>query len=321
MTTVKSRWWGKIHFDALSKDAFGYLQNAGACFGNPIDRLMHMNQPAVEFYKENGIDLSRERLEIALCAQHNNGGLAINCWWETNIKGFFAVGEVSASHGVYRPGGSALNSGQVGSMRAARYIAARRLGKPSSLDQFMQTVLPQIEPLLKCSLRILGRGEDNTRLIWKQAAVRMSLYGAAIRNSADIEYAIEETKKELDGFWDLARAQAPKRLPLALRVYDMLICQYVYLSAMKNYIENGGESRGSALYSGKKGMHPHSLLAETYGFQLDDGALGNLVQEVQYRGEACRFNWRHVRPIPRGDDFFENVWRSFRENENIDEEA
>ena len=37
----------------------------------------------------------------------------------------FPVGEVNGSHGVYRPGGSALNAGQVGSLRAAEYIANR----------------------------------------------------------------------------------------------------------------------------------------------------------------------------------------------------
>ena len=94
-----------------------------------------MNAPAVSLYKDKGVDLTSEPLEIALCAQHNNGGLAIDCWWQTNLEGFFAAGEVSASHGVYRPGGSALNAGQVGSTRAASTLphggrAGRSTTKP-----------------------------------------------------------------------------------------------------------------------------------------------------------------------------------------------
>jgi succinate dehydrogenase / fumarate reductase flavoprotein subunit len=27
--------------------------------------------------------------------------------------------------------------------------------------------------------------------------------------------------------------------------------------------------------------------------------------------------WRPVRPIPEDDDFFENVWRDYREHRNI----
>ena len=74
-----------------------------------------MNSPAVELYREHNIDLASEPLEIGVCAQHNNGGLKGNIWWESDLRHLFPVGEVNGSHGVYRPGGSALNSGQVGS--------------------------------------------------------------------------------------------------------------------------------------------------------------------------------------------------------------
>ena len=33
---------------------------------------------------------------------------------------------------------------------------------------------------------------------------------------------------------------------------------------------------------------------------------------------TCRTAWRAPRPIPEDDDFFENVWRSYRETENVD---
>lgn len=54
------------------------------------------------------MDLYHEKLEIAICAQHNNGGLSTDAYWETEICGLFAVGEVCGSHGVTRPGGTAL---------------------------------------------------------------------------------------------------------------------------------------------------------------------------------------------------------------------
>ena len=123
---------GELDFTLLSDEARTYLRRAGACFGTPIDRLMVMNRPAAEFYLEHGIDLSLNPLEIALCAQHNNGGLSVDGWWQTNIKGLFAVGEAAGTHGVYRPGGSALNAGQVGSARAARYISRHAMSSMSS---------------------------------------------------------------------------------------------------------------------------------------------------------------------------------------------
>ena len=65
--------------------ALAYLEQAGVCFGTPLERLLHMNKPAVDFYLDRGVDLAKQPLEIALCAQHNNGGLAVDCWWQTEV--------------------------------------------------------------------------------------------------------------------------------------------------------------------------------------------------------------------------------------------
>ncbi len=54
--------------DSLEPQARDYLQKAGALQNTPIERLAHMNTPAIEIYSENGIDLYSEPLEIAVCA-------------------------------------------------------------------------------------------------------------------------------------------------------------------------------------------------------------------------------------------------------------
>jgi len=58
----------------LGPEAYGYLERSGALMATPIARLRKMNPPAVALYRSHGIDLAREPLEIAVCAQHNNGG-------------------------------------------------------------------------------------------------------------------------------------------------------------------------------------------------------------------------------------------------------
>lgn len=115
---------------ALSAEARDYLDRAGVLFGTPVERLRRMNDPAYRFYLERNpyLDLERDLLEVDVCAQHNNGGLVVDAWWQSNVAGLFPVGEAAGAHGVYRPGGAALNSGQVGAMRAAQFIAARRAG-------------------------------------------------------------------------------------------------------------------------------------------------------------------------------------------------
>ena len=78
---------GNLDFTLLGDEAYEYLKRSGALFGTPIQRLAHMNQPAIDLYMDNGIDLSTEYLEIAVCAQHNNGGLG-QYMVESNLRHF-----------------------------------------------------------------------------------------------------------------------------------------------------------------------------------------------------------------------------------------
>ena len=114
---------GKMDYTKLSEEALEYLRESGSMQELPIQRLAAMNPAAIELYRSHNIDLAAEPLEIAICAQHNNGGLAGDCWWQSNIRHLYPIGEVNGTHGVYRPGGTALNAGQVGGIRAASYIA------------------------------------------------------------------------------------------------------------------------------------------------------------------------------------------------------
>jgi len=306
----------EICYSDLSTEAREYLEKAGATFGTPVERLLHMNGPAVSFYKDKGIDLLTEPLEIALCAQHNNGGLSIDKWWQTNVEGFFAAGEVSASHGVYRPGGTALNAGQVGSTRAAQFIAANCQGEPMAAEDYEKTNAKTISEAIAISEATLC-DEDNVKFMWDKTVKRMSRYGAAIRNNEGILNTIEEIKEELGKFQKQVRVTKPGELHRVYRLHDILMCQCVYLQAMVDYTTNGRKSRGSAMYFDKAGSCPHPALPEIFRYTLDDGSSGDKVQEVLYKEGKCTFSWRDVREIPKDDDFFENVWRSYRENGNI----
>ncbi len=306
-----------VDFSALTPEAREYLEKAGACFGTPIQRLLHMNKPAVDFYRDRKVDLETGMLEIALCAQHNNGGIAVDCWWHSSLEGLFAVGEAAGSHGVYRPGGSALNSGQVGAIRCAQYIAAVRKGEPAQTPAWGEAVQAQLADAVALA-DVQGSGAtQDIREVYRGAAVRMSRFGAAIRNADEITKAAAAAHAELAALEKLAAAAGPGGLPWVYRLRDMLISQIVYLGAMEDYIAQGGASRGSALYSDPKGEKPYAQLPEIFAFMLDDGSRGKLVQQAAWNAGQCEYNWRQVRPIPEDDDFFENVWRSYRENGNI----
>lgn len=305
-----------VDFKILGSEAFEYLEKAGALFGTPIERLLHMNRPAYEFYLSRGVDLLKEPLEIALCAQHNNGGIAVDKWWQSNIEGFFSAGEAAASHGIYRPGGSALNAGQVGSTRAAQFIAANRKGEAPEISEFIFKTSIKIKKMLSIAGKVMGE-QSNVKEKWGDAQIRMTKAGAAIRDSAMIEELIKKVKLEILDFNKIIKVSKPVELPQMFRLYDILISQFVYLSSMTDYVVKGGKSRGSALYCDKEGEKPEKSLPEVFRFKLDDGKRNNLIQEVVFENGSCSFKWRPVHEIPEDDDFFENVWRNFRENGNI----
>ena len=305
---------GEFSYDDLLPEAHEYLTRAGACFGTPIERLAHMNQPAIDFYRDKGVDLYTQPLEIALCAQHNNGGIGIDCWWQTNVKGLFAVGEAAASHGVYRPGGTALNAGQVGSTRAAQYIAARCQGDaPACFDTEAAAALTEMAALADACRADTG----NVRALWQHAAEEMSRCGAAIRDPAQIRAYGKQVEAQLAGFAKTVKAGSRTELAMVYRLRDMLLSQHAYLTAMADYTAHGGKSRGSALYTDLTGgIKPFTQLPDTFTFALDE-AEAPLIQELWLENNTCRTAWRAPRPIPEDDDFFENVWRSYRETGNI----
>lgn len=307
----------EILFDQLSGEAYEYLSSAKACFGTPIERLEHMNAPAVSFFLDKGVDLKTERLEVALCAQHNNGGLSVNEWWQTNIAGLFAVGEVSGTQGVYRPGGSALNAGQAGAFRAAQYIAARCQGEPDAADDVLKLCKEQVLEIISLGTQALSEQEDNLSETWETITARMSRVGAAIRNLSDIHDTRIMLENEISSFPETIKIREKRKLCKMYRLRELMICQYVYLGAMEDYINNGGLSRGSAMYTDIEGDIPDDSLPEMFRFRLEQDESENMVQEVKYVGGKCEFSWRKAHEIPDVDHFFENVWRDFRINRNI----
>lgn len=309
-----------LPYASMIPEAKEYLSQAGACFGTPIERLKHMNEPAILFYQDHHVDLFKERLEIAVCAQHNNGGLSTNHLWETNLSGLYAIGEVCASHGVTRPGGTALNAGQVGAVRAAEGIFLKK-------RTHMKEASPSTESGIKERLRIQAldrirlseHAEGNCPLseLWINASKRMSAAAGMIRNQVQMETALKETEDDICQFMQKAKSPSVSQLSLFYKLYDMLLSQKMYLFAMLDYAKAGGGSRCSALYTDSTGELPGfpgcQTFGELYRCRLDQKMHGQEVQEVTLKEGTPSASRRPVRPLPDVDYFFENQWRIYRE--------
>ncbi len=303
----------QIDFSRLSEEAFGYLQKAGGCFGTPIARLQHMNQPAVALYRDKGVDLERQLLPISLCAQHNNGGIAVDLWWQTDIPGLFAIGECAGTHGISRPGGSALNAGQVGALRAAQYVAAGKR-TPVNAEAFAQLAAGSVQENRRFAASVTA-GEDNADACIGKARSRMSAAGGAIRSSHAMEAALEDVLQALKSLENTVKAKE-KTLYKAYQYRDTLICQQVVLSAMLDFAATVGATRGSALYTDAAGQKPGDL-DEIFRFVSKPRILADKIQQGIYTPNGCRIHWRDVRPMPEEDAVFETVWRTYRENKNV----
>ncbi|MDR3233054.1 MAG: FAD-binding protein [Planctomycetaceae bacterium] len=264
-------------FGELLPDAYWYLKKSGGLFGTPIDRLSEMNPAAIQLYADHNIDLRNEMLEIAVCAQHNNGGLAATHWYESvNVKNLFPVGEVNGSHGITRPGGAALNAGQAGAFRAAEYIAHKR-GRESR------------ELTMENTRRKFCRsGADDAMFhqpSYSQLQQLMSRCGGIFRRKEELPQAV----------------RAAREIYLQTRS-SLALTYYVYLDAVRFSAEAGVGSRGSALL-----LDNGRVTAENPDFRRKV-----LVSWFDAETSTAKHRFEDCRPIPESDLWFETAWKSCR---------
>ncbi len=204
-------------FDPLPKEAYDYLERSKALLGTPIERLEKMNIGAIELYSDHGICLYKEPLEIAVCAQHCNGGVAVDENWQSEINGLYAAGEAAGTFGVYRPGGSALNSTQVGSLRAAEHIS-----KKASTSSFKPSyALPSIK-----------YGLSNLAEIKDALSSEMSRVADFDRSTKGMAALFERISILCNEFFERATIKDTSEIAELFKLYDMVLTQRATLSAM-----------------------------------------------------------------------------------------
>ncbi len=323
-TVVKSR---RVYLDfrqnpsgfslgELPTEAREYLEKSKALQETPIERLLFMNPGAVELYAEHKIDLRSEPLEVAVCAQHNNGGLAGNIWYEsTNIKHLFPIGEVNGSHGVTRPGGSALNAGQVAGFRAAEFIANRYAEWTLAETESLATIRAAAEKMQEWAGACLSADTPWLEEM-REIQERMTRVGAHIRNLDDLEKAVPQAWLQVARLAEMAcKVDDAQRLKYAFRTRQLAYAQAVYLEAIRFDLESGVGSRGSAIVLDKAGSQVHELLDSSWKIQPEDTEFRRKVLETTPAGSRVRSEWVDCRPIPETDAWFETSWARFRNGE------
>ncbi|MBN1999078.1 FAD-binding protein [candidate division KSB1 bacterium] len=307
---------GGFSFDDLKPEAYEYLKKSSALFGTPIERLEKMNPLAINLYAKNGIDIKTEPLEVAVCAQHNNGGLAGDMWWQSNITGLYPVGEVNGSHGVYRPGGSALNSGQVGSLRAAQKITHGKKRESSQTD-FEHTAREKGGKIFQLVRDFVARtSSSNTVTAYRdEFQQRMTNFGSHIRDLDLVRTAVEDAYDQIERF-KMQTISSRAEIPFLLQNRHLVLAHAAYLDAIKAYLEKGGGSRGSYMVMDKNGDPVLDKLGDKWRYRLEDPKLRDLVvQTVKDKNGRFTSIWKSRRPLPEEESWFETVWGKYLRGE------
>lgn len=305
-----------FHTAGLDDIVYDYLSRSGALQPTPLERLMTMNEQAAALYIDNGIDIRKEPVEVAVCAQHNNGGLTGNIWWESDLKHLFPVGEVNGSHGVRRPGGAALNSGQVGGYRAAWFIAKRYTGEPPRKDSFLDITGYEVARILRSASYWLTNGKKSDLNSYNnEIRKRMSDAGSIIRDKGSVARAAAEAELMLATLEKKLSASSVEAVSACYRLLDNCLTHYVYLESIKHYIEQGGRSRGSYLISGgncnEGGIFPDCIAGNLCRYDRD---IEKKIVMTRIEDGIVKHHLEDVREVPVQDLWFEKVWRDYLED-------
>ena len=240
--------------ERLDADVRSYLENNAAWQETPFGRLRAMNPLAIELYRQYRIDLARDPLPFNVNHQHMNGGVEVDLFARTSLPGCYAVGEIAGTHGVTRPGGAALNAGQVFGQRAAAHIQRQLLRTPGQPES-PETLAPALQKALDwlranqhnpggvgidtLAREVQNRMSDYAGFVCPAAAVPEALAAAQALNQRLARQGIDpgEPRKLAEG---------------VLRVQTALLSEAV-LAALDFYIRQGGGSRGARMLCAENG--------------------------------------------------------------------
>ena len=124
-----------------------------AAFGPVIDRLLR-----------NGIDLTRESVEVAPIAHYHMGGLKVDTRMRSTVAGLYAAGEaVGGAAGANRLSGNAISEalvyGEIAGREAARYAGSHAGGWDARAADAVRDAVDAVRDTAPPRLRAAAAGE------------------------------------------------------------------------------------------------------------------------------------------------------------------
>jgi succinate dehydrogenase/fumarate reductase flavoprotein subunit len=144
-----------------------------------------------ELCLDNGIDLTRDRAEVAPGAHYFMGGAKIDEACHTTVPGLYAAGEVTGGvHGANRLSGNSLADILVFGARAGMYAAEEALGS-SHIPRLDSLAAQELEGEARA---FLGRRGDGMRPASIKDALRAVMWDrvSVVRSEPSLEEALRE---------------------------------------------------------------------------------------------------------------------------------
>lgn len=296
----------------LDADVQGYLAKAGALLDTPIERLRKMNPLSIALYQQYKVDIEKHPLLFAMNNQHMNGGLAVDNWGQTSLPGCYAVGEAAGTHGVTRPGGSALNAGQVFGTRCAEHIATQPVPhKVSDAGIVVGQGVAHIQKVLNPDSAI------QVPAVRRAIQARMSDAAGMICHAEVIDAALQEARALTQAIQvqGMACSDTTFGATQALQWRHNALASQAILEALAFYVARGGGSRGARVICHAQGECvpvTRTGVLEQYRFIKERAVDKGEQIFVSYQGAAFTLRTQPLRAFSQHErPFFECNWPDF----------
>ncbi len=221
--------------------------------------------PVIDRLAENGIDLTKQAIEVSPIAHYHMGGVRVDAAMATRVPGLYAAGEaVGGANGANRLSGNAITEALVFG-RVAGESAAAYAGRGTSRAE--AAVFSREEERLRD-----GRASEdfNPAAMIEQLQSTMQDEVGPFRTQASLERALERLRG--------LRAELPSLKPAAGTAYDTALADWLDLDTMTRV----GECVAAAALARTESRGAHqredfSILDERWGVNqvitLERGAL------------------------------------------------
>jgi hypothetical protein len=208
-----------------------------------------------------------------------------------------------------------LNSGQVGGLRAAQYIANVYDGSPMSRDEFLRACAPQIERELGSIARFLNAdgGAPTNAQVREEIQRRMTRHGAFIRSPDGVSGALAEAHAQYRNI----RVESKDDLNLAFQNEHLCLTHIAFLETIRAYIERGGGSRGGYVIADPESeLRVQTRRGTELPHRPENTQMRKEILETSMAGPGeFRVSPVPVRPLPEDDSWYETTWKAWREGE------